>query len=101
MAPAALSSTYPDTLVDQGGYVADPISSSFLPLDWTFTAAMRSTIVTGLALVAQLTSSAPWSSQNQLQSGIQVQLGPRPYFLAGDMDASPLKDELLACSNMP
>jgi glycerophosphoryl diester phosphodiesterase len=30
----------------------------------------------------------------------QVQLGPRPYFLVNGMDEGPLKDELLACSEM-
>lgn len=30
-----------------------------------------------------------------------VQLGPRPYYLVDDMDDSPLKDELLSCSEGP
>lgn len=32
---------------------------------------------------------------------MNVQLGPRPYFLVDDMDEGPLKDELLACSEGP
>ncbi|KAF2453015.1 glycerophosphoryl diester phosphodiesterase [Lineolata rhizophorae] len=32
------------------------------------------------------------------QSGINVQLGPRPYYLVNDMDDGPLKDKLQSCS---
>lgn len=31
----------------------------------------------------------------------KIELGPRPYFLVNDMDPSPLKQELMACSEMP
>lgn len=34
-------------------------------------------------------------------SGAQVQLGPRPFYLVEDMDASPLKTKLQACANGP
>ncbi|KAK3068382.1 hypothetical protein LTR53_014096 [Teratosphaeriaceae sp. CCFEE 6253] len=34
-------------------------------------------------------------------SGINVQLGPRPFYLVDNMDAGPLKDKLESCSNGP
>ncbi|EMC98102.1 hypothetical protein BAUCODRAFT_67086 [Baudoinia panamericana UAMH 10762] len=34
-------------------------------------------------------------------SGINVQLGPRPYYLVDNMDAGPLKDKLESCSEGP
>lgn len=35
------------------------------------------------------------------QQKLNVQLGPRPYYLVDDMDAGPLKDKLLQCSEGP
>jgi len=34
-------------------------------------------------------------------SGINVQLGPRPFYLVNNMDEGPLKDKLESCSNGP
>ncbi|KAK4553957.1 hypothetical protein LTR86_009133 [Recurvomyces mirabilis] len=62
------------------------------------------------------TTAAPWgpqwwggpkpqwggSSNNAGQSsGINVQLGPRPYYLVNNMDPGPLKDKLESCSEGP
>lgn len=51
----------------------------------------------------------PWGSKGWphrghgkgLASGINVQLGPRPYYLVDNMDDGPLKDKLQSCSEGP
>lgn len=49
----------------------------------------------GFAAPLEATTSVP------LQQPItNVQLGPRPYFLIDNMDAGPLKDKLLSCSEL-
>lgn len=46
-----------------------------------------------------------WPSQGQhgngKSNGINVQLGPRPYYLVNNMDDGPLKDKLESCSEGP
>lgn len=37
----------------------------------------------------------------QGSSGINVQLGPRPYYLVNNMDEGPLKDKLESCTEGP
>ena len=61
---------------------------------------------TGLRLAFAL--PAPWGQWWPHQghgrgssSGINVQLGPRPYYLVDNMDESGLKDKLEACSEGP
>ena len=49
-------------------------------------------------------SQRPHGGQGQQQSsgsGINVQLGPRPFYLVNNMDEGPLKDKLESCSNGP
>lgn len=47
---------------------------------------------------ASYDTKSHWESFfNKLQKRHQVQLGPRPFFLVNDMDASPLKDKLQRC----
>ncbi|MBC8058997.1 MAG: glycerophosphodiester phosphodiesterase, partial [Rhizobiales bacterium] len=63
---------------------------------------MRNTLLT-LALAA-MTSLLPGLAQadrddDDDRRAPSVQLGPRPFFLVGDMAESPLKKRLLACSN--
>ena len=57
-----------------------------------------------------LTFAAPWGppfwggprpNNGGKSSGINVQLGPRPYYLVDNMDAGPLKDKLESCSEGP
>ncbi|KAI6807119.1 hypothetical protein KC332_g11502 [Hortaea werneckii] len=45
----------------------------------------------------------PWPKHGHHEegSGINVQLGPRPYYLVDDMDEGPLKEKLESCSNGP
>src|SRR5262245_44849463 len=47
------------------------------------------------------TSYRRFASAQQVQGDRAVQLGPRPYFLVNDMSDGALKNELLACANMP
>lgn len=41
------------------------------------------------------------SGSNYHHTKLNVQLGPRPYFLVNDMDNGPLKDKLASCSEGP
>ncbi|TPX18051.1 uncharacterized protein E0L32_011870 [Thyridium curvatum] len=64
-----------------------------------------SLLIAGLLAFGQQVSAAPANKTKCGGSGgihpvKQVQLGPRPYFLVNDMDAGPLKDKLLSCSEM-
>lgn len=43
-------------------------------------------------------SHGPKHAEN---NGINVQLGPRPYYLVNNMDEGPLKDKLESCSEGP
>jgi glycerophosphoryl diester phosphodiesterase len=52
---------------------------------------------TGILLLCCATLAA--AQQSRPVTNIQV--GPRPYFLVSDMDASPLKSKLLACADKP
>lgn len=46
--------------------------------------------------------SGNWGNQWQYpQSGVNVQLGPRPYYLVDNMDEGPLKERLQACKEQP
>lgn len=53
----------------------------------------------GVAVAAPSFHSRRASSHNETITNIQV--GPRPFYLVGDMDAGPLKDELQGCSEKP
>jgi len=70
---------------------------------------MRLTVVQSLALLVGLASAAPpwfgrhgmgWKYGSQ-RPGINVQLGPRPYYLVNDMDEGELKTKLESCSEGP
>ncbi|KAK3082290.1 hypothetical protein LTS18_007846 [Coniosporium uncinatum] len=65
------------------------------------------------ATVFDLAVAAPWGGRwwgpkngghgygkGNSQQGINVQLGPRPYYLVDNMDESPLKEKLESCSNI-
>ncbi|MFZ5594139.1 MAG: glycerophosphodiester phosphodiesterase family protein [Pseudomonadota bacterium] len=56
--------------------------------------------ILALPLVAFATPQGNESGP-QYQRGLNVQVGPRPYFLVDDMDASPLKSKLQSCSEGP
>ena len=43
----------------------------------------------------------PHHGHHEQESGINVQLGPRPFYLVDDMDEGPLKDKMESCSNGP
>ena len=59
---------------------------------------MRATLL--FTLTFGLTSAIPflWNGEHQDHNRINVQLGPRPYFLVNDMDEGPLKKKLQSCS---
>jgi len=57
--------------------------------------ATLSTLVLGMA------SALPMEMSLVEDRSLNVQLGPRPFFLVDDMNASPLKDKLLSCSEGP
>ncbi|KAK5137323.1 hypothetical protein LTR08_000293 [Meristemomyces frigidus] len=62
-------------------------------------------------LATALPAPTPWGSgwsngshqgnKPVSESGINVQLGPRPYYLINDMSESPLKDKLESCTEGP
>ncbi|KAJ9661241.1 hypothetical protein H2201_006600 [Coniosporium apollinis] len=58
-----------------------------------------------VALTSALPAPAPaptyYSPGRQPQSNLNVQLGPRPYYLVNDMDEGPLKDKLVSCKETP
>lgn len=58
-------------------------------------------LLPGLALAAGPEADASSSSLGTDARGPSVQLGPRPFFLVNDMSESPLKQQLLACTNRP
>lgn len=62
---------------------------------------MRATFV--FTLTFGLPSAVPflWNDKHQDHDRINVQLGPRPYFLVNDMDEGPLKKKLQSCSEEP
>ncbi|KAK3059004.1 hypothetical protein LTR09_000570 [Extremus antarcticus] len=70
-----------------------------------------SSYTVGLCALLQLGTAlpAPWGSSKWPhhgngkgdQSGINVQVGPRPYYLVDNMDDGDLKDQLEACSEKP
>jgi len=64
------------------------------------TTAFVSFFLAALGLVPALTPALPAFAADA-GGAMNVQLGPRPYFLVQDMDPSPLKDELLQCSEGP
>ena len=63
-------------------------------------------ISTVFGLVAGLPTWGPkwphkghwWGSSSA--EGINVQLGPRPFYLVDNMDEGPLKDKLMSCSEV-
>lgn len=58
-------------------------------------------------LFCELVSAIPsptslrWPGNPRRQNKLNVQLGPRPYYLVNDMDEGPLKDKLASCSEGP
>lgn len=57
-----------------------------------------------LAALSTLSDASAMERENdrrEMKGGDSVQLGPRPYFLVDDMDASPLKSKLELCKNGP
>lgn len=57
-----------------------------------------------IAFLGNVALANPTSSRyhhHHHHTRLNVQLGPRPYFLVNDMDNGPLKDELLSCSEGP
>lgn len=58
-------------------------------------------VVIVLALVATGVASLVTPTQAEDGSSLNVQLGPRPFYLVDDMDEGELKDQLLACSEGP
>ncbi|MCJ1365044.1 hypothetical protein MMC16_004163 [Acarospora aff. strigata] len=59
------------------------------------------------ALAFELVSAIPapspfrWPGNPNDQKTLNVQLGPRPYYLVNNMDPGPLKDKLASCSEGP
>lgn len=54
-----------------------------------------------LTLATPSPTSFRWPGNPRRPSKLNVQLGPRPYFLVNDMDEGPLKDKLASCSEGP
>jgi glycerophosphoryl diester phosphodiesterase len=64
---------------------------------------MLSTLVATLlfGLASAVPTGGDRNSGHGHQKGLNVQLGPRPFFLVDNMDAGPLKDKLASCSEGP
>ena len=69
---------------------------------------MKHMVLTGIIVFALALPTAGWSGKgdDSAQNGnksraMNIQLGPRPFFLVQDMDQSPLKDKLESCERGP
>ncbi len=69
---------------------------------------MKHMVLTGIIVFALTLPTAGWSGKgdDSAQNGnkgraMNIQLGPRPFFLVQDMDQGPLKDKLGSCEKGP
>ena len=58
---------------------------------------MRATLVFTLTLGLTSAAPFPWNDKHQDHGGINVQLGPQPYYLVNDMNEGLLKKKLQTC----